>query len=281
MRPALRHAATAAQSGLRSHPAPTGHFSGKSMRDRISEVPLALLRWALLALGFGAAILAPAAAGAQTQPTSWKALLVAADYAQPVFNNAVDAIQQRLMAFGMSAADISVLKADARSREAIANRSNVETQSKRLTGPASTGCFFFITSHGQPGGGLIVRRPNAVIRPSQLDQMLDRGCGDRPTVVITSGCFSGLYTEDRAMRRPNRIILAAARADLPSFGCGASERYTFYDRCLLESLKRGAPWQVIASSVNACVSQTERRSGDPPSYPQAFFGSKAAGLTAF
>ena len=215
------------------------------------------------------------------QPAAWKVLLVAGDNAQPVFNNAVDTMYQRFVASGIPPADIIVLKADAQARDAIANRTNIDAQARRLAGPASTGCFVFFTSHGHPRGGLVVRRPNAVIAPRQLDQMLDKACADRPTVVVTSGCFSGVYTNDQSMRRPNRILLAAARADLPSFGCGANERYTYYDQCFLESLKRGASWTAIASSVGACVERTERRRGNPPSFPQSFFGSQVATLTAF
>ena len=215
------------------------------------------------------------------QPAAWKALLVAADDAQPVFSNAVDALRERLEAFGVSAGDISVLKADAPARDAIANRRNLERQPERLAGPANAGCFVFITSHGYPRGGLVVARSRAVIGPGYLDQLLDKACGERPTVVVTSGCFSGVYTADRAMRRPNRVILAAARSDLPSFGCGARERYTYYDRCFLDSLKRGTPWQAIADSVSACVAATEKRSGDPASHPQVFVGSGVANLSAF
>ncbi len=216
------------------------------------------------------------------QPASWKVLLVAGDNAQPVFNNAVDAMYQRFVASGIAPADIAVLKADARARDAIANRANLEAQARRMAGPAGSGCFVFFTSHGHAnGGGLIVRRPNAVISPRQLDQMLDKACADRPTVVVTSGCFSGVYTNDQSMRRANRVLLAAARADLPSFGCGADERYTYYDQCFLESVKRGAPWTVIATSISACVDRTERRRGNPPSFPQSFFGSKVTTLVAF
>jgi hypothetical protein len=216
-----------------------------------------------------------------SQPVSWKVLLVAGDDAQPVFNNAVDAMYQRVAASGIPPADISVLKADAPARESIANRANIDAQSRRLAGPAGTGCFVFFTSHGHPRGGLIVRRPNGVVSPRQLDQMLEKACAERPTVVVTSGCFSGVYTSDSSMRRPNRVLLAAARADLPSFGCGASERYTYYDQCFLESAKRGMPWTAIASSIGACVDRTERRRGNPPSLPQSFFGSKVATLVAF
>ncbi|WP_178130507.1 C13 family peptidase [Reyranella sp. CPCC 100927] len=224
----------------------------------------------------------PAAQGSTSlQPATWKALLVAADDAQPVFSNAVDALRERLMAFGLSAGDISVLKADSSVRDAVADRRNIERQRERLAGPPGAGCFVFITSHGYPRGGLVVARSRAVIGPGYLDQLLDQACGERPTVVVASGCFSGVYTADRGMRRPNRVILAAARSDLPSFGCGAQERYTYYDRCFLESLRRGAPWQSIVDGIRVCVDAQERRRGDPASHPQAFIGGGVAQLTAF
>ncbi|HKU97538.1 MAG TPA: C13 family peptidase [Vineibacter sp.] len=242
---------------------------------------------AIAAFGVGCAqqqpppsVSSPSPSGA-SQPTAWKVLLVAADDAQPVFSNAVDTLRERLMAFGLPASDISVLKADATARDAVADRRNLERQPERLAGPANAGCFVFITSHGYPRGGLVVARSRAVIGPGYLDQMLEKGCGDRPTVVVTSGCFSGVYTADRAMRRPNRVILTAARADLPSFGCGARERYTYYDRCFLESLRRGAPWQSIADGIGTCVATIERRGGDPASHPQVFIGSGVANLAAF
>ncbi|TXL80432.1 hypothetical protein FHP25_05235 [Vineibacter terrae] len=224
---------------------------------------------------------APSASPAAAPVLSWKALLIGGDDAQPVFSNAVDTLQQRLAAFGVAAQDIAVLKSDAPPGEGVANRANVERQVHRLAGTAATGCFVFITAHGYPRGGLVLARSRIVIRPGDLDRLLERACGALPTVAIASGCFSGVYTDDATLRRPNRIVLAAARADLPSFGCSASERYTYYDRCFLDVLQQGAPWQAIAARVSQCVSGIERRSGDPPSHPQAFFGAAVARLAAF
>lgn len=222
---------------------------------------------------------APIAPGAQ--PGSWKVLLIAADHAQPVFSNAVDTLRQRLMSFGIPGQDIGVLKADAQTPAVVANKANFDVQMARLAGPAGSGCFVFITSHGMRNGGLVVTRANGVLPPSYLAQSLERACGERPTVVITSGCFSGIYAGDPGMRRPNRIILTAARADLPSFGCSADEHYTFYDQCLLQSLRRGEPWRSIAVRVNACVERREQHEHTPASYPQTFFGERVAPLLAF
>jgi len=100
-------------------------------------------------------------------------------------------------------------------------------------------------------------------------------------VLVTSGCYSGLYTDTPALTTPDRIVLTAARADRPSFGCGAGDRYTYYDQCFLASLKRGAAWTAIAANVAGCVARRERAEHFPASEPQSAFGRDVAGLTAF
>ena len=53
------------------------------------------------------------------------------------------------------------------------------------------GCLFYITSHGNPAG--VVFGPNRHMTPRQMDAALDRVCQTRPTVVIVSACFSGVF----------------------------------------------------------------------------------------
>ena len=215
------------------------------------------------------------------QPTTWKALLVAGDDAQHVFTNAVDTLHRGLTGFGISPGDIGVLKADARTRDTVATMENLAAQTRTLSGPANTGCFIFMTSHGQRDAGLYFKRSNAMLPPGYLDQILDRGCADRPTVVVTSGCYSGLYVDTPAMRRANRIVLTAARSDRTSFGCSNDYQYTFYDHCFLDALRQGAPWVAISHRIRACVERREEQVGAIASFPQTFFGGKVAALTAF
>ncbi|MGK9233475.1 C13 family peptidase [Inquilinus limosus] len=214
-------------------------------------------------------------------PQRWKALLVAADDAEPVFDNGVDALRHKLLSFGVAADDIVVLKADARRPDSVATKANVDAGIAGLAGPAGTGCFVYITSHGAEGYGLFAAAEDAVIPPAYLAQALDDACAGRPTVLVTSGCYSGIYTDTPALTTPDRIVLTAARADRPSFGCSAGERYTYYDRCFLDSLKRGAAWTAIAAEVSGCVARRERVKDFPASEPQSAFGRDVAGLTAF
>ena len=134
------------------------------------------------------------------------------------------------------------------------------------------GCFVFATSHGVPNQGLSLALMREVLTPESLDRALVRGCGDAPTAVVVSGCFSGTFAR-APMARPNRVVLTAARVDLPSFGCSAGRTYTVYDRCLLDALDAGGTWLQAYSAVRQCVTAAEREGGFAASYPQAWFGT--------
>jgi len=249
---------------------------GPTMMLRLATLAAA----ALLSGCAGRAVPSPSVAAADT-PLRWKALLVAADDAEPVFDNGVDALRRSLLSFGVAPADIAVLKADARQPGAVATKANFDRAMTGLAGPAGTGCFVYITSHGVEGRGLFAAADDAVIPPAYLAKALDGACGGRPTVLVTSGCYSGIYTDTPALTTPDRIVLAAARADQPSFGCSADNRYTYYDECFLDSLKRGAAWTAIAADVAGCVARRERAKRFEPSRPQSAFGHDVARLTAF
>jgi hypothetical protein len=115
------------------------------------------------------------------------------------------------------------------------------------------------------------------LTPRALDGALARGCGNAPTVVIVSACYSGAFAEP-PMNRANRIILTAARSDRPSFGCKAGRQYTVYDRCLLAALDHGASWPDAYADIRGCVARAEIVGHFTPSEPQAYFGSAVTGM---
>jgi hypothetical protein len=81
------------------------------------------------------------------------------------------------------------------------------------------------------------------------------------------------------MARPNRIILTAAAADRPSFGCGAGRELVYYDQCLLGALATRPPtWPAAIAATNQCVSSLETREHVPPSDPQSSVGRGVARL---
>jgi hypothetical protein len=77
-----------------------------------------------------------------------------------------------------------------------------------LSGRAQGGCLVYFTSHGAPQGVVVDEQ---ILTPRILGRILDATCGARPTVVIMSACFSGVFV--RPLAQPNRMILTAARPD--------------------------------------------------------------------
>ncbi len=200
-----------------------------------------------------------------------KVVLVAGDDSLPVFDNAAGALQARLHAVS---ADVQRLSASAAGAHA-ASLQNVLAAVAAMRPQAGQGCFVFATSHGGEHEGLYLSDTDDFLTPRALDAALVRGCGDAPTVVVVSACFSGSFAR-APMTRANRIVLTAARADRTSFGCQAGRTYTVFDKCLLDSLETSTVWQTVYGLVRRCVSREEVLEGAVPSHPQAWFGAQAA-----
>jgi len=218
---------------------------------------------------------AMAAAPGGVPAARWRAVLIAGDNNSPSFDNGVDALRDKLSARGVR--DIRVLTSDSgRNPSAqIASAANVSNALRNADGAGA--CLAFITSHGTETG-VVLRPANGVIRPSALDTALDAGCGALPTVIVVSACHSGVFLTP-AMRQPNRVVLTAAAADRVSFGCGAGDRFTYYDQCLLQQFDAAATWGQLAQATRACVQNLEKSMGiRTPSQPQTFVGSAVADL---
>jgi len=204
----------------------------------------------------------------------WHAVLIAGDNNSPSFDNGIDALRDKLSARGVR--DIRFLTSDpARNPSAeVASTANVSNALRNAAGAEA--CLAFITSHGNETG-VVLRQANGVIRPGALDAALDAGCGTLPTVVVVSACHSGVFLS--AMRQPNRVVLTAAAADRVSFGCGAGDRFTYYDQCLLQNFDAASTWSQLAQSTRTCVQNLEKSMGiRTPSQPQIFVGSAVANL---
>ena len=224
---------------------------------------------------------APPSSQPLAQPTAWKAVLIAGDDAEPAFDNAVDAMDQKLIGYGLRPEDIVVLKSSAGGAQA-ASRDNITSAFEAFAPGPSGGCFVFITSHGANERGLVVKAARSFLTPADLNGFLNVGCPDRPTVVIASGCFSGIFANGGAMPAANRTILTAARSDRTSFGCNASRQYTVFDECVLDGIARGVPWRAVMDKTRTCVARYEAESNfQPPSEPQIFVGRNVAQQLAF
>jgi hypothetical protein len=116
-----------------------------------------------------------------------------------------------------------------------------------------------------------------IFSPKNLLQIVNNACGSRPTAIIVSACFSGVFVP--VLAGPNRFVLTAARSDRTSFGCGQADRYTFFDECFLSSIAATHDFRDLAIEARRCVAAREKKEDvSPPSDPQVAIG---AGVTGF
>jgi len=210
----------------------------------------------------------------------WQAVLAAGDRAEPVFDNAVAALSSWLTSRGVLPGDIHRLSASPARAELPAEPASAQQLLRRIASlPARPGdrCLIFVTSHGEHGEGLVLAYAEEFLTPAALANALSGGCANLPTVVIASGCFGGSFAAG-PMPAPNRIILTAARADRPSFGCQADRTYTVFDECLLAALPRARLWRGVFDITVGCVRQREAAMRVLPSQPQHFYGERVRDL---
>ena len=208
----------------------------------------------------------------------WLAVLVAGDGSLPVFDNAVAEMAKLLQLSGPRAAEMTRFSAAGLAGTALSTRAAVLAAIAGLHPAAGQACFVFLTSHGAHGPGVYLAPETEFLSPADLAAALDAGCGDAPTVVVASACYTGGFAGP-PLARPNRILLTAARADRPSFGCGAGRTFTYYDTCLLRSFTNlPRDWQDVINGTDQCVTRLEAREGEPASDPQSYVGARVAGL---
>jgi hypothetical protein len=153
--------------------------------------------------------------------------------------------------------------------------SELDLASRRLMAKArqaTGGCLVYVTSHGSPDGVLIGDR---IVSPAALRRVVRQACATRPTAVIISACFSGVFVPTMsAALGPNGYILTAARRDRSSFGCSENDRYPFFDGCVIEDLPQASGFVDLADRVRKCVRLREDEEGmRPRSQPQLYVGA--------
>jgi hypothetical protein len=213
---------------------------------------------------------------AQSGPLSnWAAVIVAGDWhahsgkPSAVFDNARRDLAKAFVAAGFAPEHIRQFSVHEAAGSVLASRPDViYAQLKALAGQAPGGCLLYFTSHGDPEGVLI---DDKIMAPGVLAAILDETCGARPTVVVVAACFSGVFVDPLA--GPNRMVLTAARADRPSFGCGEEDRYTYFDTCILQALPGAHDFVALGRAAQACVARREKDEREPlASEPQMDVG---------
>jgi len=239
-------------------------------------------------LGLVAAVLAVAFAlpACAADFSKWEAVVVAGDFRAhsgaptEVFDNARRDLTNAFVSIGFNPSHIrqfSVqpeLYPDTKPQYADAD---LITQSLReLSLVGNEGCLLYFTSHGSEYGLMLADK---LLTANRVQEMLNASCGKRPTILIFSACYSGVYIPP--LRAANRMIFTAARPDRTSFGCGEDYKYTYFDQCILEAMPKSPNFPDVANKAVDCVAAREEKEGmEPPSEPQLFIGKDIAPLLA-
>lgn len=213
---------------------------------------------------------------------SWKGIFIAGDDSIDNFDNGREDLTAAFARKGAFASTFQLSSSDRFIGGKVfeANANNILNAFRALKIQAGEGCFIHMTSHGAHGEGFYLSRASGprqpgILPPSTVAALVNKVCGEAPTVVLVSACYSGQFITNE-LKGPNRVILTAAREDRPSFGCSADTRYTYWDECVLSELNSSNTWQDLYKNVNACISGKEAELGAKPSGPQAFFGANTA-----
>lgn len=232
-----------------------------------------------MARGFMLLVLAAALAGpayAQSRFEGWATAVIAADWrdggGRPIeaFDNARRDITQGLLAAGLprdGLVDLS-LRPDVANPVTVGEALEAVAEATRR---APRGCLLYFTSHGSPQG--MVFGADRILQPADMANLVRQWCGPRPTVVIVSACYSGVFVN--ALAAPNRMVLTAASRERVSFGCGADETWPWFDGCVIESLPEASDFLALAAAARACVARKEQDVGITlSSEPQLFVGAE-------
>ncbi|MBC7743119.1 MAG: hypothetical protein H7061_13040 [Bdellovibrionaceae bacterium] len=213
-------------------------------------------------------------AAATSHALAWKGIFIAGDDSIENFDNGREDVTTQFAKMGqLQSVQLSSSDKFISEQKHVfpATSQYVLAAFDQMSKKAGDACLIHMTSHGTHGQGIYLSKAG-ILPPKTFEQLLTKACGNLPTVVLISACYSGQFITE-SIKGPNRIILTAARADRPSFGCSADTRYTYWDECLLEELPVSKKWTDLYQNVSKCISKKETALGAKPSEPQAFFGA--------
>ena len=205
----------------------------------------------------------------------WASAIVAADWrtsqGDPIqaFDNARRDLTAGFLAAGFSRADMydATLRPDV---TPVVTAAEAVQGIAAATAGAPRGCLLYFTSHGGREG--MVFGPDRILSPTSMATLVRDWCQARPTVIVVSACFSGIFVDGLAA--PNRMIMTAARRDRSSFGCSEDATYPYFDACVISTLPTASDFIALANATRACVKAREEAEGlSPASEPQVSIGA--------
>jgi hypothetical protein len=123
-----------------------------------------------------------------------------------------------------------------------------------------------LTTHGSRGGLAIkAGARQEMLSPLQLSSAL-RHAGVRHRLVIISACYSGIFLP---LADPDTMVITAADANHPSFGCQDGARWTYFGDAFFNSaLRHAANMQDAFTEARELVRKRELKNRFDPSNPQ-------------
>lgn len=216
--------------------------------------------------------------------SDWAAVVVSGDYRAgngvPIeaFDNARRDVIKTLAGVGFAERNIKEFSvspnAGKRGEPPLATPDAIDRGLFQLRGGARTGCLLYFTSHGTPKAMVLGK---GLLTPESLWRIVNLNCGQRPTIVVVSACYSGIFDSPEADNE-NRMLLTAASKDRTSFGCGANFKYPYFDQCFIESAEITRNFVDLADRTRGCISVLEMKGKLQPSLPQLRVGPKIGPL---
>ena len=135
--------------------------------------------------------------------------------------------------------------------------------------------LLYAASHGTEDHQLVLQLYPVVddgLAPEDLAEALDEA-GIRNRVLVVSACFAGGFVP--ALRDADSLVIAAARHDRTSFGCGSGSAATYFGRAwLVEGMNRSTSFVAAYDHAVRAVARRERAEDFDPSLPQIAVGAR-------
>lgn len=199
----------------------------------------------------------------------------AGDAQEDVFRNEAEYVGQLFSERFDAAGHVLVLENNAATTAThpLANWTNLQRAldavAKKMD-PAEDVLLLYLTSHGSEDHQLLVDLeplPLNQIGPVDLADALKTEPRIRWKVVVVNACYSGGFVD--AVRDDSTMVIASARADRTSFGCGADSDVTYFGKAfLVDALNETASIREAFDRARQSVAEWEAKDGEERSEPQ-------------
>lgn len=166
---------------------------------------------------------------------------------------------------------------DSRPRGSFASLSIALARIAEVMDPAEDVLILYSTSHGLPAGIVYYYGDQGygTMSPLRLSSLLgELRISNR--LIIINACFSGTFV--RGLSSPTSVVISASAANRTSFGCAATNDWTYFgDAFINRALRRPQPLADAFAQAHIKITQWEADIAITPSEPQIGVGSQASG----